>query len=84
MSRAERSQVLLHVAESASSVSEWKQLQGYWCHGRGNVFIWPEPVDKLLLIAIHRLLRLELQYTMSLITSLFNSERENHMIIVQS
>lgn len=80
MSRVERSQVLLHVAESASSVSEWKQLQGYCCHGGGNVFIWPELVDKLLLIDIHRLLRLELysSYNMSLITSLFNSEREPH------
>lgn len=33
----ERSRALLHVAETFSSGTEWKQLQGYRCHGGKNV-----------------------------------------------
>lgn len=69
---SERSQDLLHVSETFSSVSEWDQLQGYWGHGGKNVF-YDGLVEKkkLLLIHIQRLFWLELHYKLCLIMPWF-------------
>lgn len=40
----------------SSSLSEWRQLQGYWCHGEKNVFLsLPELAERLRLIHTQRL-----------------------------